>query len=102
MRSGAWPVSERGSWAAIQVRLTVLRGPDFGTTIRKMSLLELLFALLLVCLLAGIGGGAFPTWTPVRPPDRPAPHVPQRKLPPEAHAETRGTHAPALPAAPSP
>src|SRR5216683_3036220 len=93
MRSGAWPVSERGSWAAIQVRLTVLRGPDFGTTIRKMSLLELLFALLLVCLLAGIGGVAFLTWTLVRRADGQAHDVAELKLRLEAGGQTQGAQA---------
>src|SRR5258708_18543539 len=102
MRSGAWPVSERGSWAAIQVRLTVLRGPDFGTTIRKMSLLELLFALLLVCLLAGIGGGAFLTWTLVRRADGQAHDVAELKLRLETRGQTHGTPAAQARGRPSP
>src|SRR3979409_1315941 len=93
MRSGAWPVSERGSWAAIQVRLTVLRGPDFGTTIRKMSLLEVLFALLLVCLVAGIGGVAFRTWTLVRRADGQAHDVAELKVRLEAGGQTQGAQA---------
>src|SRR5260370_35522300 len=93
MRSGAWPVSERVSWAAIQVRLTVLRGPGFGTTIRKMSLLELLFALLLVCLLAGMGGVAFLTWTLVRRADGQARDVAELKVRLEAGGQAQGTQA---------
>src|SRR6202011_5420563 len=93
MRSGAWPGSESGSWAAIQVRLTVLRRPDFGPTMRKMSLLELLFALLLVCLLAGIGGMAFLTWTLVRRADGQAHDVAELKVRLEAGGQTQGAQA---------
>src|ERR1700694_1027031 len=93
MRSGAWPGSDRGSLAAIQVRLTVLRGRDFGATIRKMSLLELLFALLLVCLLAGMGGVAFLTWTLVRRADGQAQDVAELKVRLEAGGQTQGTQA---------
>src|SRR6202165_595254 len=93
MRSGAWPGSDRGSLAAIQVRLTVLRRPDFGPTMRKMSLLELLFALLLVCLLAGMGGVAFLTWTLVRRADGQAHDVAELKVRLEAGGQTQGTQA---------
>src|SRR5712664_1511273 len=58
-----------------------------------MSLLELLFALLLVCLLAGIGGVAFLTWTLVRRADGQAHDVAELKLRLEAGGQTQGTQA---------
>src|SRR5438876_12175571 len=42
--------------------LTVLSIPSYGATMRKMSVLELLFALLLVCLVAGVGFVAALVW----------------------------------------
>src|SRR5438874_2404147 len=54
MRSGAWSASGSGWISAIEVMLMVLSIPRTGATMRNMSVLELLFALLLVCLLAGI------------------------------------------------
>src|SRR5256886_1191307 len=44
--------------------LTVLSIPSYGATMRKMSVLELLFALLLVCLVAGVGFVAALVWGP--------------------------------------
>src|SRR5438034_1073221 len=46
--------------------LTGLFIPRSGSTIRNMSVLELLFALLLVCLMAGLGLVAFLVWSLVR------------------------------------
>ena len=46
--------------------LTVLSIPSYGATMRNMSVLELLFALLLVCLLAAIGGIGALVWNLVR------------------------------------
>src|SRR6266496_4863976 len=46
--------------------LTVLFIPRPRSTIRNMSVLELLFALLLVCLMAGMGLVAFLVWSLVR------------------------------------
>jgi DNA recombination protein RmuC len=60
---------------------------------RKMSLLELLFALLLVCLLAGIGGVAFLTWTLVRRADGQAHDVAELKVRLEAGGQTQGAQA---------
>src|SRR5207245_9550115 len=42
--------------------LTVLSIPSYGATMRKMSVLELLFALLMVCLVAGVGFVAALVW----------------------------------------
>src|SRR2546422_11690115 len=42
--------------------LTVLSIPSCGATMRKMSVFELLFALLLVCLVAGVGFVAALVW----------------------------------------
>src|SRR5256712_7980891 len=51
-----------GLISAIKVMLTVLSIPSYGATMRKMSVLELLFALLLVCLVAGVGVVAALVW----------------------------------------
>ncbi|TME57487.1 MAG: DNA recombination protein RmuC [Chloroflexi bacterium] len=66
MRSGVGSRSCSGSWAAILVRLTPLSIPTSGATMPHMSLFELLFALLLVCVLAGIAAVAFLTWNLMR------------------------------------
>src|SRR3982074_2430503 len=63
MRSGTgW-----GCWAgfgvATLVRLTPLSIPTSRTTMPNMSLLELLFALLLVCVRAGVAGVAVLAWS---------------------------------------
>src|SRR5256886_16371559 len=42
--------------------LAVVSIPFYGATMRKMSVLELLFALLLVCLVAGVGVVAALVW----------------------------------------
>src|SRR2546428_13680885 len=70
MRSGVGSRSCSGSWAAILVRLTPLSIPTSGATMPHMSLFELLFALLLVCVLAGIAAVAFLTWNLMRRADR--------------------------------
>src|SRR2546430_2950584 len=55
-----------GLISAIKVMLTVLSIPSYGATMRNMAVLELLFALLLVCLLAAIGGIGALVWNLVR------------------------------------
>src|SRR5712671_7986444 len=55
-----------GSSAAIEVRLTVLSIPTSRITMPHMSLFELLFALLLVCVLAGVAAVALLAWNLVR------------------------------------
>src|SRR6266550_1536286 len=64
--------------------LTGLFIPQSGATIRYMSVLELLFALLLVCLMVGIGVVGFLVWNLARSAD--GEHILQealRHLPPE-------------------
>src|ERR1051326_9511219 len=66
MRSGAGSESGSGLTSAIEPMLTGLFIPRTKATIRYMSVLELLFALLLVCLMAGLGLVAFLVWNLVR------------------------------------
>src|SRR5712664_1708308 len=60
---------------------------------RKMSLLELLFALLLVCLLAVMAGVAFLVWNLVRRADGQARDVAELKVRLEAGGQTQGSQA---------
>src|SRR5258708_30655177 len=60
---------------------------------RKMSVLELLFALLLVCLLAGMAGVAFLIWNLVRRADGQSRDVAELKLRLEAGGQAQGTQA---------
>src|SRR4030081_2407329 len=60
---------------------------------RKMSLLELLFALLLVCLLAGLAGVGFLVLTLVRRADGHARDVAELKVRLEAGGQAQGTQA---------
>src|SRR6202162_5837679 len=66
MRSGAGSFSGSGSGRAIKVRLTGLFIPTSRTTMPNMSLLELLFALLLVCVLLAVGVVAVLVWSLIR------------------------------------
>ncbi|TMD93382.1 MAG: DNA recombination protein RmuC [Chloroflexi bacterium] len=66
MRSGVGSSCWMGSSAAIEVRLTGLSIPTSRATMPHMSLFELLFALLLVCVLAGIVAVAFFAWNLMR------------------------------------
>src|SRR5712692_6814778 len=74
-RSGACPAVGRVGFADAAMRgnrrfllmlLTGLSIPTFGTTMPNMSLFELLFALLLVCVLAGVSAVAVLAWSLVR------------------------------------
>ncbi len=60
---------------------------------RKMSVLELLFALLLVCLLAVMAGVAFLVWNLVRRADGQTRDVAELKLRLEAGGQAQGTQA---------
>jgi DNA recombination protein RmuC len=60
---------------------------------RKMSLLELLFALLLVCLLAGMAGVAFLVWNLVRRAEGQAHDVAELKVRLEAGGQAQGSQA---------
>src|ERR1700674_3776356 len=93
MRSGACSISNSGSWGAISVRLTGLSIPSLQTTMRNMSVLELLFALLLVCLLAGMAGVAFLVWNLVRRADGQTRDVAELKVRLEAGGQAQGTQA---------
>src|ERR1700681_20972 len=73
--------------------LTPLSIPISRTTMRKMSVLELLFALLLVCLLAGMAGVAFLVWNLVRSADGQARDVAELKLRLEAGGRGQGPAA---------
>src|SRR6202049_2193389 len=66
MRDGLCSRLGSGLRGAIKVRLTGLYIPSFRATIPHMSLLELLFALLLVCVLAALGGVGVLAWSLIR------------------------------------
>src|SRR2546427_330949 len=66
MRSGAGSGSGSGWTSAIEPMLIGLSIPRFRHRMRNMSVLELLFALLLVCLGVGIGFVIFLAWNLVR------------------------------------
>src|SRR5216684_2677561 len=66
MRSGTCSGCWWGISAAIFMRLTPLSIPTWRTTMPHMSLFELLFALLLVCVLAGVSAVAVLAWSLVR------------------------------------
>src|SRR2546427_12002421 len=66
MRSGAGSSSGRCIGCAIKVRLTGLFIPTSRATMPNMSLLELLSALLLVCVLLAVGVVAALVWSLVR------------------------------------
>src|SRR5438552_17156350 len=56
----------RQAGSALPTPLTRLFIPSYAATIRNMSMLEMLFALLLVSLLAGVGVVAVLEWSMVR------------------------------------
>src|SRR5467141_5451032 len=66
MRSGPGSLSGSGWGRAISVRLTGLFIPTSRTTTPNRSLLELLFALLLVCVLLAVAVVAALVWGLVR------------------------------------
>src|SRR4029077_7115977 len=66
MRSGSGSGCWMGSTAAIFLRLTPLSIPTSRATMPHMSLFELLFALLLVCVLAGVVAVALLAWNLIR------------------------------------
>src|SRR5258708_12053092 len=96
MRCGALSVAGRGSVSAIFLRLTPLSIPLSRTTMRKMSVLELLFALLLVCLLPVMAGVAFLVWNLVQRADGQTRDVAELKLRLEAAGPAQGPHPPDL------
>src|SRR5258708_15212078 len=66
MRSGTCSGCTAGFGVAISVRLTGLSIPTWRTTMPHMSVFELLFALLLVCVLTGVAAVAVLAWSLVR------------------------------------
>src|SRR5216684_1895964 len=66
MRSGTCSGCVAGSGVAIFFRLTPLSIPTSRTTMPHMSLFELLFALLLVCVLVGVAAVALLAWSLTR------------------------------------
>src|SRR5207247_9665737 len=66
MRSGSGSAPDRGLTSAIEHMLTGLFIPRFGATLPNMSVLELLFALLLVCLMAVTAVVGVLVWSLVR------------------------------------
>src|SRR6266699_1072516 len=66
MRSGTGSGRSSSSSAPILVTLTRLSIPTSRTTMPHMSLFELLFALLLVCVLAGVAAVALLAWNLMR------------------------------------
>src|SRR5258706_11058061 len=79
--------------SAIGSMLTTLYVPSFRTKIPHMSALELLFALLLVCVLASIGGVAWLVWSLVRRADGQARDVADLRTRLERGDVTQDTHA---------
>src|SRR6184192_896403 len=82
-----------GLISAIKVMLTVLSIPSYGATMRNMSVLELLFALLLVCLLAAIGGIGALVWNLVRRAEGQARDVAELKARVQAGGQAHETSA---------
>src|SRR5579864_5427665 len=93
MRSGAWSVSGSGWTSAIELMLMGLFIPRFRARMRNMSVLELLFALLLVCLMAGTGIVAALVWSLVRRADGQARDVAELKARIQSGGQTQETQA---------
>src|SRR5690348_17304373 len=93
MRSGAWSASGSGWTSAIELMLMGLFIPRLRATMRNMSVLELLFALLLVCLMAGTGIVAALVWSLVRRADGQARDVAELKARIQSGGQTQETQA---------
>src|SRR5258708_17864697 len=96
MRSGTCSGCWWGFTATIFMRLTPLSIPTSGATMPHMSVFELLFALLLVCVLTGVAAVAVLAWSLVRRADGQAVAVAQLRrrpatggLTPESPASQR-------------
>src|SRR2546430_15087029 len=79
----------RQAGSALPTPLTRLFIPSYAATMRNMSVLELLFALLLVCLLAGVGVVAGLGLGILRRPGGNAPRAPPLEGPGPARAPAR-------------
>src|SRR5690349_5477042 len=93
MRSGAWSASGSGWTSAIELMLMGLFIPRFRARMRNMSVLELLFALLLVCLMAGTGIVAALVWSLVRRADGQARDVAELKARIQSGGQTQETQS---------
>src|SRR5690349_6357777 len=91
MRSGAWSASGSGWTSAIELMLMGLFIPRFRARMHNMSVLELLFALLLVCLMAGTGIVAALVWSLVRRADGQARDVAELKARIQSAGQTQET-----------
>src|SRR5690349_9660911 len=93
MRSGAWSASGSGWTSAIELMLMGLFIPRFRARMHNMSVLELLFALLLVCLMAGTGIVAALVWSLVRRADGQARDVAELKARIQSGGQTQETQS---------
>src|SRR5258708_11546370 len=93
MRSGTCSGCTAGFGVAISVRLTGLSIPTSRTTMPHMSVFELLFALLLVCVLTGVAGVAALAWSLVRRADCQAIAVAELRRRLETGGLTQESHA---------
>src|SRR5260370_5936577 len=94
MRSGTGSGCTAGFGVAISVRLTGLSIPTSRTTMPHMSVFELLFALLLVCVLTGVAGVGALAWSLVRRADGQAGAVAQQRARPGTGGRPPGCHGP--------
>src|SRR5881398_769073 len=93
MRSGSGSAPGRGLTSAIKLMLTGLFIPRFGATLPNMSVLELLFALLLVCLMAGTAVVGVLVWSLVRRADNHARDVAELKARMQAGGQSQESQA---------
>src|SRR5437773_2247168 len=93
MRSGSGSAPGRGLTSAIELMLTGLFIPRFGATLPNMSVLELLFALLLVCLMAGTAVVGVLVWSLVRRADNHARDVAELKARMQAGGQSQESQA---------
>src|SRR4029077_7136312 len=96
MRSGVGSASGRGWISAIEVMLTGLFIPRLEATMRKMSVFELLFALLLVCLVAAVAVVGALVWSLVRRSEGQAREVAELKARLVAGGQTQDSQSSAL------
>src|SRR5260370_19086852 len=92
MRSGICSGSRSGFVMAIFFRLTPLSIPTSRTTMPHMSLFELLFALLLECVLVGVAAVALLAWSLTRRADGQAAAVAEPCPRMGAGGDTHGSH----------
>src|SRR5205809_2177518 len=93
MRSGSGSPPGRGLTSALELMLSGLFIPRFGGTLPNMSVLELLFALLLVCLMAGTAVVGVLVWSLVRRADTHARDVAELKARMQAGGQSQESQA---------